>query len=212
MPRQPDPNLEGRILKAAHVLWKRGGSKALTMRAVARSAGTNTPSVYRRFPSRQDLIRGLLRRIVAQIQEQFQTAQTVEEFAETYVDNAVRLPHEYELFYSQARWLSPPKGAGEPRPIRESRPNFALLESMLAQQLGGKAEEHTQLALAIWAALHGTAMLLLSKAIPEGHGDELRLACREAVTGLIREAGEFGKNRISLVNTPAVRSRANLPD
>ena len=44
MPRQPDPNLENRLLNAAQVLWKRGGEKSLTMRAVARAAGTNISS------------------------------------------------------------------------------------------------------------------------------------------------------------------------
>ena len=38
MPRQPDPELEGRILHAADVLWRRGGEQALTMRAVAKAA------------------------------------------------------------------------------------------------------------------------------------------------------------------------------
>jgi AcrR family transcriptional regulator len=191
MPRQPDPDLEDRILKAAQVLWKRGGDKALTMRAVARAAGTNTPSVYRRFESRQDLIRGLLRRIALQIRKDFEATQTIEEFAESYVDNALRLPHEYDLFYTQARWLSPPRGAGKPKPIRESRPNFALMETMLAQQLGGAAEDQTGLALAVWATLHGTATLLLSKAIPDGHGDELRSACRAAVKALVNGRGRF---------------------
>ena len=51
MPRPPDPDLEERILKAARKLWKKGGENALTMRAVAKAAGTkNTPAVYRRFP------------------------------------------------------------------------------------------------------------------------------------------------------------------
>jgi AcrR family transcriptional regulator len=191
MPRQPDPTLEDRVLKAAQAIWKRGGNKALTMRAVARSAGTNTPSVYRRFASREELIRGLLRRIVEQIRAHFEAAETIEDFAEVYVDNAMRLPNEYELFYTEARWLSPPKGPGRPRPIRESRPNFALMEKILAKQLGGKAEEHTGLALAIWATLHGTAMLLLQKAIPEGHGEELREACRKAVKALIKDAARL---------------------
>jgi AcrR family transcriptional regulator len=193
MPRQPDPGLEDRILRAAHTLWKRGGNKALTMRAVARAAGTNTPSVYRRFESRQDLIRGLLQRIASQIRAHFEAAQSMEEFAEAYVENAVRLPHEYELFYSEARWLSPPRGQGRPRPIRESRPNFALMERILAKQLGGTAEEHTKLALAIWAALHGTATLLLSKAIPDGHGEELRSACRAAVKALVEDAARLAE-------------------
>ena len=49
MPRHPDPDLEERVLRAADGLWKRGGEHALTMRAVARAAGTNTPAVYRRW-------------------------------------------------------------------------------------------------------------------------------------------------------------------
>src|ERR1700694_1743627 len=108
MPRQPDPNLEDRILNAAQALWKRGGDKALTMRAVARAAGTNTPAVYRRVKDRHDLVRGLLLRIAARIREDFAAGETLEEMAEAYVNSALRLPHEYELFYSHARELSPP--------------------------------------------------------------------------------------------------------
>jgi AcrR family transcriptional regulator len=185
MPRQPDAGLEDRILKAAHVLWQRGGEKSLTMRSVARAAGTNTPAVYRRFKNRQDLVRGLLRQIAGRIRDRFEEAATIEQMAEAYIDHALRAPHEYELFYSHARELSPRKGAGRPQPIRESRPNFALLEQLLAKRLGGVPQDHTNLALAVWATLHGTTMLLLTKSIPEGHEEELRTACRAAVKALI---------------------------
>ena len=188
MPRHPDAGLEERILSAAHVLWQRGGEKALTMRAVARAAGTNTPAVYRRFKDRQDLVRGLLRRIAGRIRERFDEAASIEEMCEAYIDNALRTPHEYELFYSHARELSPRKGTGKPRPIRESRPNFALLEQLLANRLGGAPEDHTELALAVWATLHGTTTLLLSHSVPEGHEEQLRAACRAAIRSLIQPA------------------------
>ncbi len=191
MPRHPDPELEERILKAAHGLWKRGGEKALTMRAVAHAAHTNTPAVYRRFKNRQDLIRGLLQRIAAQIREHFEEGETVEGMAEAYVDYALRLPHEYELFYSHVGALSPPKGPGKPRPIRDTRPNFAFVEHSLARRLGGRPEDHTQLALALWATLHGTSMLLLGSSIPQGHEEELRRACRTAVRTLLTGAANF---------------------
>lgn len=191
MPRQPDPDLEDRILKAAHVLWKRGGEKSLTMRAVARAARTNTPAVYRRFKDREDLIRGLLLHIAARIRRDFEAGETLEQMAEAYVDSAVQQPHDYELFYTHARQLSPKKGSGKARPIRESRPNFAFVEELLAGRLGGVPEDHTQLALAVWATLHGTTMLLLSKAIPEGHEEELRSACRSAMKTMIEGAGKF---------------------
>jgi AcrR family transcriptional regulator len=198
MPRHPDPDLEERILKAAQMLWKRGGDKALTMRAVAWAAGTNTPAVYRRFKDRQALVRALLLRIAARIREQFAAGTTVEGMAEAYVDSALREPHEYELFYTNARWLSPPKKA-KLQPIRESRPNFGFVEQQLAARLGGRPEDHTQLALAMWATLHGATTLLLSKSIPQGHEEELRAACRCAVKALLDGASGF----------PGSRSREN---
>jgi AcrR family transcriptional regulator len=191
MPRQPDPDLEERILKAAQTLWKRGGDKALTLRAVAKAAGTNTPAVYRRFKDRRDLVRGLLMRTVSRIGRSFSTDETIEEVVETYVETALQDPHEYELFYTYGYELSPPRGKGPPRPIRESRPNFALVEERLAKRLGGRPEDHTQLALAAWALMHGTTMLLLSKSIPDGHAEELRSASRAAVQALIAGAAKF---------------------
>lgn len=187
MPRHPDPDLEDRILRAGYMLWKRGGEHALTMRAVAKAAGTNTPAVYRRFKDRQDLIRGLLGRSVARIRQHFEKGETLEELAEAYMEYALEAPHEYELFYSHSHLLSPKK-RGAPRPIRESRPNFAIAEQVAAKQLGGSPQDHTRLALALWALLHGTATLLLTKSIPEGHEEELRMACRAAVKQLVRPA------------------------
>jgi len=195
MPRHPDPDLEDRILNAAQKLWKRGGEKSLTMRAVARAAGTNTPAVYRRFKNRRDLVRGLLQRITARIRKEFEAGQSLEEMAEAYVESALRLPHEYELFYSHVHSLTPPKGPGKPRPIGESRPNFAFVQQRLAERLGGTPEDHVHVALAIWATLHGTAELLLSKSIPDGHEEELRSACRTAVKTLIEGAGRFSGTR-----------------
>jgi AcrR family transcriptional regulator len=200
MPRHADPDLEERILKAAQVLWKRGGEKALTLRAVAKAAGTNTPAVYRRFKDRRDLVKGLLMQTVSRLGKSFSAVENIEKLAETYVESALADPHAYELFYTYGRELSPAKGPGRPKPIRDSRPNFALVERRLAQRLGGQPEEHTQMALALWALMHGNTMLLLSKSIPEGHEEELRSACRAAVKTLLEGAGSFpegnkGKSR-----------------
>jgi AcrR family transcriptional regulator len=193
MPRQPDPNLEERVLKAARLLWMRGGEKALTMRAVARAAHSNTPAVYRRFKNRQDIIRGLLQQTVGRIGEQFASG-SLEQMAESYVDYALQHPHEYELFYTYAHKLSPTTVDGRPRPIRDSRPNFGLVERLLAKELGGSPEDHTQLALALWAELHGTTTLLLSKGIA-GHEEALREACRTAVKTLLNRAAEFSATK-----------------
>jgi AcrR family transcriptional regulator len=185
MPRHADPDLENRILNAARILWQRGGEKSLTMRAVARAARSNTPAVYRRFKNRQDIVRALLRRIQESLRVAIENRQSIEEIAEAYLEYALRHPHEYELFFAHARDLQPRKSAGPPRPIRESRPNMALLEHRLAERLGGSPEDHTRLGLALWAAAHGAAMLLLQKALPEGHEPELREAFGLIVTAVL---------------------------
>jgi AcrR family transcriptional regulator len=191
MPRQPDPNLENRILNAAQALWRRAGEKSLTMRAVARAAGTNTPAVYRRFKNRRDLLRGLLLRTVARLRRQFEACENAEAMAEAYIEDALQRPHEYELFYTYGHELLPRKGSEGARPIRESRPNFAFVELQLAKQLGASPEDHTRLALALWALLHGTAGLMLSQTVPQEHQTELRAACRTAVRSLIEKRGEI---------------------
>lgn len=186
MPRHPDPELEGRILHAADVLWRRGGEQALTMRAVAKAARTNTPAVYRRFKNREALIRGLLLGIVARIRGYFEQEQTLEGMAEGYVEFALKMPHEYELFYSYVHLLNRRTKGKTRMPIRESRPNFGLVEEMAAKELGGTPDDYTELTLQLWSLLHGMAMLLLSKSIPEGHEMELRTACRKALKTLIK--------------------------
>ena len=195
MPRQPDPDLEKRILDAAQVLWKRGGEKALTMRAVARAANTNTPAVYRRFKDRHALVHGLLLRTVSRLRQSFESGKSIEEMAEVYMDFAITDPHEYRLFFAHGRELSPRKSS-RLLPIRESRPNFRLLEERLAARLGGSPEDHTQLAIALWAIVHGTAMILLDEAIP-GHEELLRNACRAGVHALLKCAETFHKRRQS---------------
>lgn len=189
MPRHPDPDLEARILKAADTLWIRGGARALTMRAVARAAGTNTPAVYRRFKNREDLVKGILLRVGDRIRTRFQHRQTLEEMAEDYLQFALDNPNDYQLFYMEAHLMNPRrKQGGRLPPIRETRPNFGFVEQAAAKELGGSPEEFTELALGLWAIAHGTATMLLNEVIPKGHEAALRRAFRMGVKGVIAQA------------------------
>lgn len=192
MPRHPDPELEQRILDAAQKLWKKGGEDALTMRAVAQAADTNTPAVYRRFQDREDILRALLRRIQGDVGQVLRACQSPQEICETYLDYALSHPHEYELFYAHAHQLPPPKPRSrQPLALRESRPAMALMEAKLAERLGGSPADYTRLSLALWTVSHGTAMLLLSRAIPDAHAKELRNVFTVAVATLIRNASSY---------------------
>jgi len=195
MPRHPDPQLEDRILDAAQKLWRKGGEKGLTMRAVAKAAGTNTPAVYRRFRDREEVLRALLRRMQRDIGEILRPCQSPLEVCQRYLDYVLSHPHEYELFYEQAYQLPRPARPSQPFSLRDVRPNVGLMEDKLAEWLGGSAPEHTRLALSLWIAAHGTAMILISKAIPEEYFEELRSVLAAAVETLVRNNTELSLKR-----------------
>lgn len=188
MPRHPDPQLEERILHAAHKLWRKGGEKGLTMRAVAKAAGTNTPAVYRRFKNRQEILRALMRQTQQDLGEALRQGQSPLEICQRYVDHVVSRAHEFELFFEQAHKLPRPARANQTSALREIRPNLALLEDKLAEWLGGSASDHSRLSLSLWITAHGAARILISKAIPEEYFDELRSAFTATVETLVESA------------------------
>jgi AcrR family transcriptional regulator len=193
MPRHPDPELENRILNAAQRLWRKGAEEALTMRAVAEAAGTNTPALYRRFRNREHILQALLRRVQKDVGEVMQPCQSPEEACQKYLDYALSHPHEYQLFYEYAHQLSTLNKREAPH-LRESRPTMALMEDKLAMRLGGVPSDHTRLSLALWTVSHGTAMVLICKAIPLHLADELRCAFAAAVETLIVNGAELKPN------------------
>jgi AcrR family transcriptional regulator len=186
MPRPPDPGLEDRILKAARKLLDKGTEHALTMRAVARAAGTNTPAVYRRFRDRRDLQRALLLHVRQEFIRVLEAAPSPEQACEAYLDYAESHPHEYELFHRFGYEFFRESWSGnEPR---LARPGVEAMKRKVARKLGGSADDYTRLVLALWALAHGTAMLVNAKTILPDLGEEMRKTFRTAVALLVREA------------------------
>jgi AcrR family transcriptional regulator len=151
----------------------------VTLRAVARTARTTTPTLYQRFRDKKDILE-LLRRRAQQIMFSYmRRAHSAEEFCLRYFEFALKHSHEYELIH--ADWV-----------VRlakqEPRPSFELLKKSLADRLGGTPEQHGGLALALAALLHGTATLLLTKGVPERISRELRHACVAAFETLVENA------------------------
>lgn len=190
MPRRPDPDLEARILNAAQRLWRKGAQDTLTMRAVAEAAGTNTPAVYRRFRNREDILRALLRRVQTDVVAIMEPCRSPEEACQKYLDYALNHAHEYELFFEYAHEL-PNLAKVDGAPLRESRPTMKLMEDKLAMRLGGEPSDHTRLSLALWTTTHGTAMVLISQAIPAHLVAELRSAFRAAIETLIANSASL---------------------
>lgn len=187
MPRRPDPDLDKRVLAAAWRLW-RGGDKRLSLRALARAAGTSTPAIYRHFRSRKEILRALLLRLRQDLYQVLAGSATMEEAFDAYLDFALRHPREYQMFYEHqyellARWR-PGRSARD----REKLPAFFWGLNKLAEELGGTPESQIPLAVTLWALAHGTASLLISRAVEEELEAELRREGKKAVRLVIAAA------------------------
>jgi AcrR family transcriptional regulator len=181
MPRHADPDLEKRVLDAAQRLWRVGGDEALSMRALARAAKTNTPAIYRRFRDRDDILRALMLRFRNRYVEAIQSGRSLEDSIERYIDVGVQHPREYELYFTEAA-LRPP----ESRTL-EIGPGFVWAQAKCAEQFGGSPSDYAPLVLAIWALAHGTVSFLNSKALPPQRSTQLRAACKDAVAALLQQ-------------------------
>ncbi len=152
MPRHPDPDLEQRILEAASRLWARGGEKSLTMRAVAKAAGTTTPTVYERYRDRDDILRALRLQTRSDLFAALRRTRTLRDSFEQHIEFALNHSHAYEVLFD---------GVGKPPSLHEPWPSFNLMRERLAKRLGGTPREHTRLMLALWSLMHGAAMLII---------------------------------------------------
>jgi AcrR family transcriptional regulator len=127
LPRRPDPDLEQRILGAASRLWARGGEKALTMRAVAKAAGTTTPTVYERYRDRNDILRALRLETRRELFAALSQTRTLRDAFQRHLDFALDHSHAYEVLFD---------GVGKPPSLHESWPSFNLIRERLAKRLG----------------------------------------------------------------------------
>jgi len=191
MPRRPDPFLEDQILNAAAELWRKGGDNALTMRAVAQAAHTTTPTIYRRFKNREEILRALLRRIQQDLLNVLQTCRSPEEASQRYVQFALSHPYEYELSFTHESAFSYVDHQGRSRPARSKRPEVKLMKAKLAEWLGGSANDYERLAVVFWALNHGTSMLLISKSARNDISSKLLRSCVAAVMVLVKNAHAF---------------------
>ena len=153
MPRLADEHLEARIVQAAHKLWRTHGAKNLTLRSVARAAGTTTTTVYKRFRNKEALLLALAEMVKARITARTISAATIEDCYRRFLKFADQHPHEYRLVWgpSWAELLGPDR----PRPIK------AWLLEKFATRFGGEPKDYVLNYYALFLLVHGTASLLI---------------------------------------------------
>ena len=183
MPRRIDPQLENNILEAARKLWRKGGEKALSMRAVAKAAGTNTPAVYRRFKHREEILLALVQLFQKEITELFAPCRSIAELAQTYLNFALSRPREYELMMS-----------GLLARMTDERPNIDLVLSRVADWHGGTPEEHEALVFTLSCLLHGCALLNITGSTAVRFSPKLNPAVHRAVEILVANEEQLRKS------------------
>jgi len=175
VPRQPDPRLEQRILDAALRLWARGGEKTLTMRAVAKAAGTTTPTVYERYRDRDDILRALRTETRRELFAALSRTRTLRESAQVYIEFALGHSHAYEVLFD---------GVGRPPSLHEPWPSFNLMRERLAQMRGGTLRDNTRLMLAVWSLMHGAAILIIRGDFEGALRTQTVHACLDAIDAI----------------------------
>jgi AcrR family transcriptional regulator len=179
LPRQADPQLEQRILDAACRLWSRGGEKTLTMRGIAKAAGTTTPTVYERYRDREDILRAVRMRTRSELFAAVTPARSLARSCKKYLEFAMEHRHAYEVLFD---------GFAEPPSLHEPWPTFNLMRERVWQRLGGSPHRHTRLMLSLWSLMHGTAMLMIRGGVSEPLRTQMIHASLDAVEAMMRAA------------------------
>lgn len=177
MPRHADPAVEERVIHAARKLWAKGGYDSLSMRTLARAARTNTPAIYRRFSDKKDILRAIVERAQRELFAVLEPCTSFEEAAVGLLNFALANVHDYELVTS-----------GLFAKVGGPRPNLEFMKRRAAEWLGGSPEDHNGLIPSLWALIHGTATLLISRAVSGDYAVELRSVFPASVQTLVATA------------------------
>jgi AcrR family transcriptional regulator len=149
------------------------GLAALTLRGVGARLGVSRTALYRHFADKQALLGAVAAEGFRTLRDDLRAAwqasapgpDRMDPMGVAYVRFAVTHPSHYRVMFGGAVHA----GAGE-TPGDESTDAFAVLvEAIVAQQQAGfvRRDDPQQLALYVWAVVHGVAMLALDGMLPD---------------------------------------------
>jgi len=188
MPRPPDAELEERIVAAAIRLLDRGGDRAITLRAVAKEAGTTTPTIYQRFRNREVLMKRLIDQITEETMVMFESTRSIEAMFRAFLDDsrahAMRVNLVVQTF--GARYVS-----------GERMPAFELLQTRIEVEVGIRGRECEDLALAIASLAFGTAQGMIAAGKDSRHAAQFQRTALEALRMLLAAFSRNGKGRVA---------------
>ncbi len=168
-PRLHDAALRVRLLEVASRVVSTAGTDALTVRDVAREAGTSASAVYALFGSREDLVRAVgdeaFRRFaghLAAVERTDDPRADLLALGLAYRTSALADPHFYRVMFDTA-------GAGAraaTAPRATAMPTFLVLREAVRRVLddAGRppAGTEAEIAMTLWGLVHGLVSLELA--------------------------------------------------
>ena len=156
-------DLRNGLLEAARGILEEQDLSALTLRAVARRAGVSHAAPYRHFPNHEALLVELGLEGFAELRQFIQEAGKM---AGPESDRIANIGAAYMRFVAKrpavARLMFGPQ-----LPHREKFPALGAAAEAIGAEIGAALSDPT-LGLAVWAAVHGLAMLVLENVIDLG--------------------------------------------
>lgn len=191
----------------ASLIISTSGPTALTVRDVARRAGTSPSAVYSLFGSREQLLSAVtqeaLRRFavhLAAVRPTDDPGRDLLALGLAYRRSALADPHFYRVMFGVA------PGAAPTADHVTARPTFLVLHDAVARVLGGSGpavEAAREPALTLWCLVHGLVALELTDLLP-GTAEERA----ERFTRALRAAGPA---LVSALSAPATAVRPRRP-
>lgn len=156
-------DLGNALREAARAILEESGPAALSLRAVARRAGVSHAAPYRHFPNHELLLAELALEGFDELRCEIAVAAARPGLEE---DRIAGIGGAYMRFIARrpalARLMFGPQ-----LPRRESRPELARAADALGAEIAAAASDAAR-GMAIWAAAHGLAMLVLDDLLDLG--------------------------------------------
>jgi AcrR family transcriptional regulator len=156
-------DLRNALLEAGRTLLEQKGLGGLSLRAVARKAGVSHAAPYRHFPNHEALLVELAIEGFAELKEIISGAAAT---PGPSADRITSIGGAYMRFVAQRPALARLM-FGSQLPNREKHPELAKVADEIAGEIGAALRDPA-LGLAVWAAVHGVAMLVLEDVIDLG--------------------------------------------
>jgi AcrR family transcriptional regulator len=156
-------DLRNGLLESARAILEEESLAALTLRAVARKAGVSHAAPYRHFPNHEALL------VELSIEGFEELRESLVEAAKAHgneSDKIANIGAAYMRFVAQRPALARLMFGGQ-LPNRDQFPQLGIKADSIGQQIGDALHD-SALGLAVWAAVHGLAMLVLENVIDLG--------------------------------------------